>query len=234
MLIGITGLKGSGKDTVGDIILELAPFERKSFAGPIKEIAKDLFNWDEEDVNGAFKETIRKATIPHWETQVLAILRKYVHEFKAVNDRDLIKLFTNEVLVNAGEHYPWITILKSWKKNLTISISPRKFMQFFGTNFARQIDNNIWINQALDPLSPNLVITDVRFNNEGEAIKNKGGKIIKVSRELSSNNIDAHSSEKGLRKDLITTTILNDGTKDELKEAVELAMDLIICPKMTV
>jgi hypothetical protein len=44
MLLGLTGLKGSGKDTVGAYLVKEHGFERRSFADKLKESAAALFD----------------------------------------------------------------------------------------------------------------------------------------------------------------------------------------------
>ncbi len=48
MLIGLNGLKGSGKDTAGSYLVDEWGFERLSFAAKLKESAASLFNIDPE------------------------------------------------------------------------------------------------------------------------------------------------------------------------------------------
>ena len=63
MIIAITGYKGSGKDTVADMLIEKMGGEKqyvgkRSFAYPIKEAAKVIFDWGEEHVNGDLKNDV--------------------------------------------------------------------------------------------------------------------------------------------------------------------------------
>lgn len=44
MLVGLNGLKGSGKDTVGEYLVDEWGFERLSFAAKLKDSAAALFN----------------------------------------------------------------------------------------------------------------------------------------------------------------------------------------------
>lgn len=46
MLIGLNGLKGSGKDTVGEYLVQTYRFERLSFAAKLKDSAAALFEID--------------------------------------------------------------------------------------------------------------------------------------------------------------------------------------------
>lgn len=56
-IIGITGLQGSGKDTVGDIICkEYNNFYKDSFANILKDAASVLFSWDRKMLAGQTPE----------------------------------------------------------------------------------------------------------------------------------------------------------------------------------
>jgi len=58
MIIGITGNKQSGKDTSANYFIKKHNFIKLSFAQPLKEICKVLFDFNEEQVNGSKKEEI--------------------------------------------------------------------------------------------------------------------------------------------------------------------------------
>lgn len=115
-----------------------------------------------------------------------------------------------------------------------LGVSPRILMQTLGTEWARNLlDENIWVDmvrqkiKALDSYS--VVVTDVRFKNEGDLIKELGGVILRVQREgLTDVGITGHSSEY----DSVTAdfTIVNDGTVDDLKEKVLCAIDEALEP----
>ena len=45
MIIGICGLQSSGKDTLGNILVEKYGFKKLSFAGVLKDIVSILFGW---------------------------------------------------------------------------------------------------------------------------------------------------------------------------------------------
>ncbi len=88
------------------------------------------------------------------------------------------------------------------------NLSPRQMLQKLGTEACRKVfSEDIWIRslensfqQAFDA-SYNLVITDVRFDNEADFIRSKGGVIVHVvsgresTLETSAQN---HSSEAGV------------------------------------
>ena len=73
-----------------------------------------------------------------------------------------------------------------WSEKLNKDISPRKMLQFLGTDlFRKHLHQDIWINSFLkrnsDP-DKKIVVADVRFPNEIRAIKSVGGKIVRVKR----------------------------------------------------
>jgi hypothetical protein len=97
----------------------------------------------------------------------------------------------------------------------------RRLLQRCGTEGGRDVfGHQVWVERAMRIASefPNVVISDVRFPNEAEAIKKAGGYVIRISRPGYGGN-DPHPSEAqiaSLRVDLdITATSL-----PELYEAV--------------
>jgi hypothetical protein len=75
----------------------------------------------------------------------------------------------------------------------------RDFLQHFGTNIVRKIYNNAWVNATINKIvaedSEIAIIPDVRFPNEVSAIKENGGFIIRLTRDLYHSD---HDSEKAL------------------------------------
>jgi len=63
-LIGIHGKAGSGKDTLGKLIIDIAledlkiKIERYGLADPIKKVCCYLFDWDERHANGELKDVV--------------------------------------------------------------------------------------------------------------------------------------------------------------------------------
>ncbi len=64
MIIGITGLIGSGKDTAADYLCTFHGFKRMSFASALKDAVAVIFNWDRELLEGSTK------TSREWREQV--------------------------------------------------------------------------------------------------------------------------------------------------------------------
>jgi len=173
MIIGLKGLAGSGKDTVGNYIQSSYGFRKIAFADPLKEIVSIVSNWPIEMVRG--------------ETPTYRELRE------------------TEIHPDFG-------------------ITCRKMLQCIGTDLFRdKFDPETWIkitrNRIQDSLNnkENIVITDVRFENECEMIQKLGGYIWHIERN--SNFLDDstknHVSEKQFET-LGEISIKNNGTLQEL------------------
>lgn len=67
MIIGICGLQGSGKDTLGSILVNKYGFKKLSYAGVLKDIISILFGWDRELMEGATPESRKwREQIDEW------------------------------------------------------------------------------------------------------------------------------------------------------------------------
>lgn len=68
MIVGITGLIGSGKDTAADYLCTFHGFKRMSFAGALKDAVAVIFNWDRELLEGSTKASRewREQVDPWW------------------------------------------------------------------------------------------------------------------------------------------------------------------------
>ena len=82
------------------------------------------------------------------------------------------------------------------------NLTAREFMQYFGTDVCRKIKPDIWtqacISRVQSEQSELSVIGDCRFENEVDVIKKTGGKVVRLTRQISK---DSHSSETALNKD---------------------------------
>ena len=73
------------------------------------------------------------------------------------------------------------------KNKITKKSTIRDVMQILGTNLLREgFNSNIHVATTLGSIKENekIIITDVRFPNEAQAIKNKGGILIRVNRPI--------------------------------------------------
>lgn len=95
--------------------------------------------------------------------------------------------------------------------------TPRHLMQTLGTEWGRQmIDGELWVKALIQRSGGSgAVVSDVRFPNEAEAIRNSGGKVIRLIRPGFQTQ-DHHLSEVPLPADLVDAEIVNDGPAFEL------------------
>ena len=70
MIIGLLGFKGSGKGTVGEILIKRG-FHQLSFASPVKDITSVMFNWPRNLLEGNTEESriFREKPDEFWSKQ---------------------------------------------------------------------------------------------------------------------------------------------------------------------
>lgn len=113
--------------------------------------------------------------------------------------------------------------------------SPRELLQILGTEFGRKmISDSIWVEAGMRRISrlrrygESVVVADVRFQNEANAIRTAGGVIWMVTREHHESCLSGaaatHESESGISPDLVDAVVANNGTFLELEAQVDAAL----------
>ncbi|MGW3336180.1 deoxynucleotide monophosphate kinase family protein [Streptomyces sp. NPDC001009] len=103
----------------------------------------------------------------------------------------------------------------------------RVYLQRLGTEAGRGVlGENVWVDALFrdaETWGP-TVITDVRFPNEADAIRARGGLVVAIRRP----GVEAgrHVSENALAGYLFDDVILNDGTRAQLRDRVMQLMSL--------
>lgn len=252
MIIGISGKKRHGKDTVYKIIqylsyinhMESLPnidpklllsleeclkilenktfiinsgWENKKFAEKLKQIVAILIGCKREDLeNDEFKNTPLPAQWDRW----------YYRHTWGLNDNGRISDYyaTEKQAVDAKssvlQRFPTGTEL------IRQQLTPRLLLQWIGTEGLRDI-----VHPEIHVLSlfmdykegSKWVITDVRFPNEADVIKQRGGIVIRVENDRVEST-DTHPSEIGLDDyQSFDAIIPNNATLDELRIEIEKA-----------
>lgn len=178
-IIGITGKKGSGKDTATAMIQFLQFQSNNPGVYPdyenYKAWVKDFGHFETSSIeNRKFADKVKEVAS--------IMLGVPVEWFEDQN-------FKNEQL---GPEWDYMTV--------------REFIQKLGTDAVRfGLHKNTWINTLFQDYQlrdhsyfdirywPRWIISDVRFLNEAGAIRERGGKIIKLLRNYDS--LDSHQSE---------------------------------------
>ena len=194
MIIGITGYKRHGKDTLGKYIVEMSNRERMpavkiAFADPLKDIViKGLlginyYRIESDDEIKNSNTQVEKEQIKLLIKVIEETLEKY--KLPRLRNRDIAVL---EAL--AG---------------LPLGTVYRKSLQIVGTDIFRNRNPNFWINLMEERLKNellkkyhNVIVADIRFPNEAGVLKkisNSNTVIIRINR-MALQNSDRHVSEQ--------------------------------------
>jgi len=160
------------------------------------------------------------------------------HGFVEKSFADPLKKACKELFLLEDEQLYGTQEDKETPDNRWFGCTPRQMMQFVGTDLLRKQLNVIMpgIHQNLFTYhfqlwikhNPNLnvVISDVRFQNEVDFIHSLGGKIIKLQRDENINYDDLHESEKN--QELIKnydSFIVNNDTMKELFDNISFIVN---------
>jgi len=137
MIIGLVGFIGSGKGTVGDLLVEQG-FIKDSFAKPLKDAVAVMFGWPRELLEG--------------DTEVSRSWREKSDSY--------------------------------WSEKFGYEFTPRLALQLMGTEAGRNVFHaDLWVISLLNRAkNKDVVVTDVRFQNEIKYIQDNGGVVVRVKR----------------------------------------------------
>lgn len=113
-----------------------------------------------------------------------------------------------------------------WEFLKQTSPQVRGLLQRFGTEVAREMwGQNFWVDLAMAKAdaTDNVIITDVRFPNEYDAIKHAGGEVWRVEK-LGVSAVNNHPSETALDGYSFDKVITNLGSKDDLYATLDYIM----------
>jgi hypothetical protein len=95
-------------------------------------------------------------------------------------DRELLEGRTKQSRAWREQRDEW------WSDRLGMAITPRWVLQYWGTEVARRgFHDDIWIaslENKIRKITDDVVISDCRFANEIQAIRNQGGIVVRVTR----------------------------------------------------
>ncbi len=209
MIIGISGQKQSGKDTVAKM-LQYFTLSDYSIVRTRQLTFEKWLELERANSLQIFKDYSRY-DVSDWLTVRFADRVK-----------DLVGILTNCTRYQLeSEEFKNTPILYGY--------TPRQLLQIVGTDFGRNmINENIWVDLTLSNYTEDAkwIIPDVRFKNEVTAIQNLGGLVIRVIREYDKK--DKHESEQDLSNfDEYNYVVVNDGTLDDLLNRVQSLYKII-------
>jgi hypothetical protein len=202
-IYGISGLAGSGKDSVADA-LENARFTKVSLADPMKRAAMDWFGWSQDILWGpSEKRSIEDPRAP------------------GLTARKVLQLMGTE-LGRACYQDIWVDYAMRTAKELLKDAPPDPYIAKPFTRQAydpcRGVDKCHWISDRIG-----VVIPDCRFKNEIVAIKEREGKVIRIKRPGYDKPKWDHPSETEqleIPDEAFDYIFHNDGTLDDIPAKV--------------
>lgn len=199
-LIGLTGANGAGKDTVAAMLA--AELHKHGHAPAVIAFADDLY----AEVSAAFNISVQ-----------------------ALRDRST-KETPLDVLKVSRCNDPWFSSVYSGSESIHVWLdvprSPRQILQWWGTEYRRKQQPDYWVMRLLqmvhalrDAGRSHIIITDVRFADEAQAIRQQGAQIWRVQRPNLMPSAKGHVSEVTGEEFAPESTILNYGSLDALRFA---------------
>lgn len=206
-IVGIKGFKGSGKDTVASMISYILHdgIMKANYDTWLLYHKNGFVENDEIIIHFADKLKDDISEFCGIDRKLLdrqEIKENYYYNFKtgivSTNIKDVFYVIDNcnDAILKYNDLAEHLVLCSN-----NISIKIRVLLQYYGTNIIR---NHFWhnafvhytINKAFDIRNKlgQCIIADARFDNECNAIKVCGGKIIRVDRRV--NNDDNHESEQ--------------------------------------
>lgn len=196
IIIGLAGYAQSGKDSVGKILNEGYGFHTTSFASYLRE------------VTAAFNPVVGLRGDP------VALL-----------------------LDDEENNIRWLEALETLGYERAKATYPefRRALQYMGTEVVRKrISNSFWVDYVFKKIRDTdfgdgvnaWAITDVRFENEADAVKKAGGYNVWISRP-GVGPLSDHVSEHGLDDWKFDHVLFNSGSLDDLYGHVRIMLSAV-------
>jgi hypothetical protein len=99
MIIGITGRKGSGKDTIGEYLINNHGYIRIGFADTLKQVCGMIFGFSDEQLYGSLKED----TDDYWNHSPREILQKVGTDLFRNHAPKVLKYLDEDIWIRSVE-----------------------------------------------------------------------------------------------------------------------------------
>jgi len=182
-IIGISGRKQSGKNTVANFI-NGSILKSKDMIQEFKIDESGRLNVKTTDQNGASgwgildvtrkdNEFVRYAESELWPYVKVYHFADYLKQMCV----DLFDLQPNQVYGTDEDK----------NTDTPYGMTSREFLQYFGTDIMRKIKDTVWVDYTIKKIrqddSTIALIPDVRFPNEVKAIQQVGGVVMRLTRD---------------------------------------------------
>lgn len=216
-IIGITGKKQSGKDTFANFVKQLLPEQKVvkiSLAHPLKTFVIELLNISSRHVWGSDND--KNYPIAAWgKVFKKQCCEKYNKDiFDLLSGREALQVIGTDIMRRGNCYFK----KEYWDKT-------KKFLEQKNT----KIGNKIWIDLCVKDIQNQdadiVIVPDVRFFNEIEAIKKENGILVRMYRNIDVVNTIQHPSELEMEEmsDMLFDFVVDDDgnrTMNDLKQRV--------------
>lgn len=233
MILGVSGLAGSGKDTFAKFLVENHGFVVVSLADPLKRICKEVFDFTDEQLWGpSEKRNAPDERYPRFKPDPMTLVREVdgdrVGEFRDTESgREFVPLTPRYALQKLGTEWG-----RDCYQNVWVEYAVRVSQELLGSALARYNQKDGLTHLSVgrtDDRVKGIAIPDVRFQNEIEGIRKAGGKVIRIVRPGAGlKGVAAlHASEveqASIPNEAFDLVVENTGTLDDLRKAATSAL----------
>jgi hypothetical protein len=214
MIIGIAGKAGAGKSTAARVLVSEFGFVELAFADKLKKICQEVYGFSDDQLYGSLKETSDKRYPRNhtWEDGG-AVCACCGADYEAAHFGGL-----------PSQCY----------------LTPRYAMKTLGTEWGRHCYPNTWVdlamrraavfNEHVEHKKTGVVLPDLRFQSEFDALIAKGGYVWRILRPGGQMLSGNHPSERGFDA-APHDVIVNDTTLDNFRHNVRLAFERLRTPR---
>jgi hypothetical protein len=208
-IIGISGRKQSGKNTVanfinGEILKERGMIHNFTI-NKSGQLEIQTTNDKNETGWGVFDVTRKDAAFVNYAERELWPYVKVYHFADPLKQLaidllgfDAVKVYGTDRQKNTKVGIYWEDMAEN-TENRSGRMTIREFLQHFGTSIMRKMKDDIWVTSTIKKImkedSEVALMPDVRFPNEVNAIKENGGVVIRLTRNVFP---DTHACESAL------------------------------------
>jgi hypothetical protein len=156
------------------------------------------------------------------DTVAKILVEEYAFERIAFADKIRELLFEINPVLAEGQTLNELVTDYGWEIAKT-QPKVRSLLQSVGVACRTVLGDDIWIHALWNELQlydKHYVISDVRFKNEADFVREAGGQLWRINR-ASINPVNNHISESDLDDYTFTQTIDNDGSIDDLKALIK-------------
>lgn len=177
-IVGLIGTKGAGKDTAAEHFYKKG-FKGIAYADALYQEVCDAFSVTRNFLSHRATKEKNTFSLSLIHCKDRAFIEKL---FEKIQSNVIVVADSNGKLIPNFHQKPY------WKLELLLMPqSPRTILQWWGSQYKRDLDDSYWINKVANVIKSNpqsnFVVTDVRFLNEAALVRELQGITIRVKRD---------------------------------------------------